>query len=232
MRAASHNAKLPKSEGSEIEKVRDLVREKPGKSAKELATVARKKGLSLTKREMNAVLYKLLALGEVSNSPGSGTLAPNWHPSYAVPCGPAPTSTSNTPSTDYRKVSEQGSISEERVKRFTQLILEDGETVSVGLVAGSANDPYMSLDLLDERIVITVNTQHPGFASLAHSDASMNIFIASVVIDAVSQTRLKRAGDVDVLEMEPRTRDSLWREFALLAELLPTPTEALSRTDP
>ena len=205
--------------------VRDLVAAKPGSTARDLATAAKSRGTALTKKEVNSALYTLIGLSSVSRAPGPDDSAPLWYPHGAEPSSGA--SSFDEPTTHHPSTTPLGlgEISEARVNSFRQLVLKGGEIVSIGLVTESANDPYVSVDVLDARIVISVNTNHPVCTSLAHNEESLNIFLASTIVDAVCQIRIRRSHFDDYSTRFFDTRDAIWREFALLSDAHLTPRE-------
>jgi len=198
--------------------VRELVAAKPGSTARELATAAKSRGTALTKKEVNSALYTLPGLSAVARAPGPDDSAPLWYLHGAEPSTDAPSFDEPTTHRSSTTPPRLGEISEARVNSFRQLVLKGGEIVSIGLVTESANDPYVSIDVLDTRIVISVNTSHPVCTSLAHSKESLNIFLASTIVDAVCQVRLRRSHFDDYSTTFFGTRDAIWREFALLSD--------------
>lgn len=215
-----------------IERIRDLVNANPGHTVRELVAIGNATGLEIDKKGMNSALYKLRGLRFIQAAPSHDGSAPRWvaYQSGAVeavafvPQEFAPRMSA--------KRNRREAISTQRVAAFQRLVLEGGEMVSVGLITESANDPYVSFDVLDERIVVALNTAHPIFCSLKHTDESLNLLVAMAIVDAVAQTRLARYRDGASLDRMIAIRDAVWREFALLSEVPAIRTEALSESDP
>jgi hypothetical protein len=206
------------SERTPIEIARDLVASNPGLTVKDLVDVGRQQGLSLEKREMNSALYKLIGLRSVEAITSSEGSAPKWFPVLIDRDSTEPTPAKPMQVPDARYLVGKP-ISESRVAAFQRFLLKGGEFVSVGIMKESSNDPYVSIDVLDERIVIAINSAHPICESLAHTEESWNLLVATAIVDAVTQTRINRSSKIspkgpDLISV----RDAVLREFALIEE--------------
>jgi hypothetical protein len=209
-----------------LERIRDLVDTNPGHTVRELVAIGRRAGLDVDKRLMNSSLYKLRGLQCVQTAPASNGSAPRWMPHQV--------GSENGRHVERRRVrtATTQAISTERVTAFQRLVLRGGETVSVGVVTESANDPYVSFDVLDDRVVVAVNDAHPICSTLSHNVESFNLVVAMAIVDAVTQTRLSRFRGDNSIERMIEIRDAVWREFALLRDVPTIQTEALGGSDP
>jgi hypothetical protein len=203
---------MPGAEGKALSAIKTkqvlkLVIKSPGATAKELTKAARARGLECTRSEVNSALYKLLARSDVIRAEPESGAAPQWHPASAeVAKSKQPTSPASATQTP-----ERG-----KLRNLVSLAIDEGLELVLGECALSANDPYIEVEMLDERVVVTINISHPAtIAGNADGESAADLFRVIAAVDALMLVRAQRSSQPLDGRALIEVRDVYLREIAL-----------------
>lgn len=186
---------------------RALVEKNPSSTAKELTKLARRSGIDCSRSEMNTALYGLLARKSVTRVEPADGSAPRWSAGTAAAPEPPATSSAAT------RVLE---LDRGRLRNLVSFVLNDGTELVVGEDARSPNDPYIAVDVLDTRVVVSINTSHPIGSVLYGGDtAAADLVRAAAGVDGLMLMKTQRAVSRPSGQDLIRIRDAYLRELML-----------------
>ena len=156
---------------SDFELVFAVVEERPGSTAREVATALRQRGYQrFTSKLVNQILYRMLTSELVVRDGTSDK--PRWS------AGRTWKSPDREPGLTSKRPFKQSakSVIKYRVADTDVRVLLDSEL--------SPNDPYISPDWVGSHVVVSVNTKHPFWAVRIASLTDKALYCMIVAVDA------------------------------------------------
>ena len=181
--------------------------------AREVAKRARKLGNEWERKDVNSALYKMLNLGLVQKIPTEKSV--EWKLINQ--------SHSNGALQILHSEEILKKIRKFKVKSLEHVVNESNFEIRINdleidfayNLEFSSNDPYISVDWLQDRLFITVNSQHPFWETYINSKEEKLLYLQFIAQDALIQWHVAKIGDKisssDLLQI----RDKVLREIAL-----------------
>jgi hypothetical protein len=202
---------------SDFEIIIEILSNNEELTAREIAKNAKDFGKSWVRKDANSNLYKMLSQGLVKKD--SSEKVPRWLlASDDLEKSSSPIKNSEQILSKSRK---------HQVKSLDHIVDEKNFEIHIkGLkikyaydLQASANDPYMAVDWLQDKLFISVNSQHPFWEIFIDTPDEQLLYLQFIAQDALINWHVAKIGDEINTSSLSQVRDSILREIALIKPL-------------
>jgi|688.fasta_scaffold77907_2 hypothetical protein len=199
---------------SDFEIIIDILQSNGSLTAREIAKSAKDYGKKWVRKDANSNLYKMLMQELVRKD--SSEKVPKW----------------SLTTVDPSKVRNEVTNSEQilnKVRKYSvqsldHIVDEQNFEIKVkGVIikyaydlSATSNDPYMTVDWLQEKLFISVNSQHPFWEVFIDTPDEQLLYLQFLAQDALINWHVAKKGDEISSSSLSEVRDSVLREIALI----------------
>jgi hypothetical protein len=202
---------------SDFEVIIEILKDNEELTAREIAKLAKNFDRSWVRKDANSNLYKMLSQSLVNKD--STEKIPRW----SLKSGEL------IEDKNIVKNSEQilSKTRKHKVQSLSHIVDEKNFEINIkGLkikyaydLQASANDPYMAVDWLQDKLFISVNSQHPFWEIFIDTPDEQMLYLQFIAQDALINWHVAKIGDEINSSSLSEVRDSILREIALLKPL-------------
>ena len=199
---------------SDFEIILAIIETNGSLTAREIAKHAKEHGKTWVRKDANSNLYKMQMQQLVIKD--SSEKVPKW----------------NLATADQTKTQSKITNSEEilnKVRKYQVQSLDHivdeknfeikvkGVTIKYAYdLSATSNDPYMIVDWLQEKLFISVNSQHPFWEIFIDTLDEQLLYLQFLAQDALINWHVAKKGDEIISSSLSEVRDSVLREIALI----------------
>jgi hypothetical protein len=199
---------------SDFEMIMDILRSNGSLTAREIAKLAKDYGKKWVRKDANSNLYKMLMQELVRKD--SSEKVPKWYLSTAEP------SKAHNEVTNSEQILNK--VRKYSVQSLDHIVDEQNFEIKVkGVIikyaydlSATSNDPYMTVDWLQEKLFISVNSQHPFWEVFIDTPDEQLLYLQFLAQDALINWHVAKKGDEISSSSLSEVRDSVLREIALI----------------
>ena len=199
---------------SDFEIIIDILQSNGSLTAREIAKLAKDYGKKWVRKDANSNLYKMLMQELVRKD--SGEKVPKWYLSTVEP------SKSRNEVTNSEQILNK--VRKYSVQSLDHIVDEQNFEIKVkGVIikyaydlSATSNDPYMTVDWLQEKLFISVNSQHPFWEVFIDTPDEQLLYLQFLAQDALINWHVAKKGDEISSSSLSEVRDSVLREIALI----------------
>ena len=199
---------------SDFEVILEIIKENGSLTAREIAKYAKDHGKTWVRKDANSNLYKMLIQQLVRKD--SSEKVPKWT------LGSADQSKTQSEVTNSEQILNKGR--KYQVKTLDHIVDEKNFEIKVKGVtikyaydlSATSNDPYMSVDWLQDSLFISVNSQHPFWEIFIDTPDEQLLYLQFLAQDALINWHVAKKGDEISSSSLSEVRDSVLREIALI----------------
>jgi hypothetical protein len=199
---------------SDFEIIIDILKANGSLTAREIAKSAKDFGKKWVRKDANSNLYKMLMQELVKKD--SSEKVPKWTLSNVDPSKNQ--STINNSDEILSKVRKYAVQTLDHIvdeKNFE--IKVKGVTIKYAYdLSATSNDPYMNVDWLQDKLFISVNSQHPFWEVFIDTPDEQLLYLQFLAQDALINWHVAKRGDEISSSTLSEVRDSVLREIALI----------------
>jgi hypothetical protein len=199
---------------SDFEIIIDILQSNGSLTAREIAKLAKDFGKKWVRKDANSNLYKMLMQELVRKD--SSEKVPKWALSTADPIKIQHVITNADQILNkVRKYAVQSLDHIVDEQNFE--IKVKGVTINYAYdLNASSNDPYMTVDWLQDKLFISVNSQHPFWEIFIDTPDEQLLYLQFLAQDALINWHVAKKGDEISSSSLSEVRDSVLREIALI----------------
>jgi len=199
---------------SDFEVILEIIKENGSLTAREIAKYAKDHGKTWVRKDANSNLYKMLTQQLVRKD--SSEKVPKWTLSSADQ------SKTQSEITNSEQILNKGR--KYQVKSLDHIVDEQNFEIKVKGVtikyaydlSATSNDPYMIVDWLQDKLFISVNSQHPFWEIFIDTPDEQLLYLQFLAQDALINWHVAKKGDEISSSSLSEVRDSVLREIALI----------------
>jgi len=199
---------------SDFEVILEIIKENGSLTAREIAKYAKDHGKTWVRKDANSNLYKMLIQQLVRKD--SSEKVPKWTLSSADQ------SKTQSEITNSEQILNKGR--KYQVKSLDHIVDEQNFEIKVKGVtikyaydlSATSNDPYMIVDWLQDKLFISVNSQHPFWEIFIDTPDEQLLYLQFLAQDALINWHVAKKGDEISSSSLSEVRDSVLREIALI----------------
>ena len=199
---------------SDFEVILEIIKENGSLTAREIAKYAKDHGKTWVRKDANSNLYKMLIQQLVRKD--SSEKVPKWT------LGSADQSKTQSEVTNSEQILNKGR--KYQVKSLDHIVDEQNFEIKVKGVtikyaydlSATSNDPYMIVDWLQDKLFISVNSQHPFWEIFIDTPDEQLLYLQFLAQDALINWHVAKKGDEISSSSLSEVRDSVLREIALI----------------
>jgi len=199
---------------SDFEIILEIIKANGSLTAREIAKYAKDHGKTWVRKDANSNLYKMLIQQLVRKD--SSEKVPKWT------LGSADQSKTQSEVTNSEQILNKGR--KYQVKTLDHIVDEKNFEIKVKGVtikyaydlSATSNDPYMSVDWLQDSLFISVNSQHPFWEIFIDTPDEQLLYLQFLAQDALINWHVAKKGDEISSSSLSEVRDSVLREIALI----------------
>jgi hypothetical protein len=199
---------------SDFEVILEIIKENGSLTAREIAKYAKDHGKTWVRKDANSNLYKMLIQQLVRKD--SSEKVPKWT------LGSADQSKTQSEITNSEQILNKGR--KYQVKSLDHIVDEQNFEIKVKGVtikyaydlSATSNDPYMIVDWLQDKLFISVNSQHPFWEIFIDTPDEQLLYLQFLAQDALINWHVAKKGDEISSSSLSEVRDSVLREIALI----------------
>jgi hypothetical protein len=199
---------------SDFEIIIDILQSSGSLTAREIAKLAKNYGKQWVRKDANSNLYKMLMQELVKKD--SSEKVPKWFLASLESSNVQNEITNSEQILDkVRKYPVQSLDHIVDEKNFE--IKVKGVTIKYAYdLSATSNDPYMTVDWLQEKLFISVNSQHPFWEVFIDTPDEQLLYLQFLAQDALINWHVAKKGDEISSSSLSEVRDSVLREIALI----------------
>ena len=199
---------------SDFEIIIDILKANGSLTAREIAKSAKDFGKKWVRKDANSNLYKMLMQELVKKD--SSEKVPKWTLSNVDPSkNQSAINNSDEILSKVRKYPVQTLDHIVDEKNFE--IKVKGVTIKYAYdLSATSNDPYMNVDWLQDKLFISVNSQHPFWEVFIDTPDEQLLYLQFLAQDALINWHVAKRGDEISSSTLSEVRDSVLREIALI----------------
>ena len=199
---------------SDFEIIIDILQANESLTAREIAKFAKDFGKNWVRKDANSNLYKMLVQNLVEKD--SSQKVPKWTL--------ANLDASNDKSTISNSEDILSKVRKYPVQSLDHIVDEKNFEIKVKGVtikyaydlSATSNDPYMNVDWLQDKLFISVNSQHPFWEVFIDTSDEQLLYLQFLAQDALINWHVAKRGDEISSSTLSEVRDSVLREIALI----------------
>ena len=199
---------------SDFEIIIDILQSSGSLTAREIAKLAKNYGKQWVRKDANSNLYKMLMQELVKKD--SSEKVPKWFL--------ASLESSNVQNEITNSEQILNKVRKYPVQSLDHIVDEQNFEIKVkGVIikyaydlSATSNDPYMTVDWLQEKLFISVNSQHPFWEVFIDTPDEQLLYLQFLAQDALINWHVAKKGDEISSSSLSEVRDSVLREIALI----------------
>jgi hypothetical protein len=199
---------------SDFEIIIDILQSSGSLTAREIAKLAKNYGKQWVRKDANSNLYKMLMQELVKKD--SSEKVPKWFL--------ASLESSNVQNEITNSEQILNKVRKYPVQSLDHIVDEQNFEIKVKGVtikyaydlSATSNDPYMTVDWLQEKLFISVNSQHPFWEVFIDTPDEQLLYLQFLAQDALINWHVAKKGDEISSSSLSEVRDSVLREIALI----------------